>query len=109
VPAHKAGPGDVVINRARSIFLRPNIEQEKVALANRRGALGVRFVMRIPAVSVHRHDWWIIRHQILAAKRFHEPLLNFILGGAAVTHTSSNFLESPAVIESTASRAAKGS
>src|SRR5882762_3147884 len=93
--AHKAGPGYVVINCARSIFLRPNIEQNEVALANRRGAPRLRFVMRITAVSVHRHDRWIIRHQILAAKRFHEPLLNFMLAGAHVTHTSSNFLESP--------------
>src|SRR6266446_571738 len=42
--AHKARPGDVVINCARSIFLRPNIEQNEVALANGRGALCVRFV-----------------------------------------------------------------
>src|SRR6266581_5111372 len=93
--AHKAGPGDVVIHCARSIFLRPNIEQNEVALANRGGALCVRFVMRITAVSVHRYDRWIIGHQILAAKRFHEPLLNFALGSATVTHPSSNFLESP--------------
>src|ERR1700730_15662812 len=39
--AHKARPGDVVINCARSIFLRPNIEQNEVDLANRRGAIGL--------------------------------------------------------------------
>ena len=45
---------------------------------------GVRLVVRIAGVGIHRHDRRIVGHQILAGERFHEPLLDLVLGGAAI-------------------------
>ena len=50
--------------------------------------------MRVAAIGVHSDDWRIVGHHVLALEGFHEPLLNFVLVGAAAAYPPSNFLES---------------
>src|SRR5208282_1536966 len=45
--ANKAGPSDIVINRAGPAQLGPHVEQNEIAGADRRGAFAAGLVMRI--------------------------------------------------------------
>src|ERR1700691_1960527 len=55
--------------------------------------IGARLIVWISSVGIDRHDRRIVSEQVLAAKRFHEPLLNFMFGGSTVARPPSNFLE----------------
>src|ERR1700723_1273226 len=54
--ADEAGPGNVVINGCRRIFLRPDVEQNKIALANGCRVFSTRFIMRVAAMGVNSDD-----------------------------------------------------
>ena len=54
---------------------------------------GMRLVVRVAGVGIDRHDGRIVGQKILAAKRFHEPLLDFMLPGAAVANAIADFLK----------------
>src|SRR5262252_5870903 len=51
--------------------------------------------MRIAAIGVHADVRGIASDQTFAPEGFHDPLLDFVLVGAAVTGTTSDFLEGP--------------
>src|ERR1700686_954980 len=82
--ADHAGPGNVVIDGVGRVLFGPYIQQHKIAGVDRGRSLGARLVMRIPAVRIHGDDRQVFRPQVLPAKRFRQPRLNLILGGAAV-------------------------
>src|ERR1700721_4651039 len=52
------------------------------------------FVVRITGICASRNNWGIVSEQVLAAKRFHEPLLNLMLGSSAVAYALADFLKS---------------
>src|SRR5208282_973822 len=89
----KTHPGNVIVNRPRSILLPPHVKQDEVALANGNRTIGARLVVRVAGVGVHRHDGPVIGDKVLPAKRFHEPLLYFVLGGSTVACPPPNFPE----------------
>src|ERR1700675_4428773 len=86
-------PRNVVVDRVRYIFFGPDIEQYKIAFADWSSVRAARPVMRIAAIIVYRHHWRIRGHQILAAKRFKNPLLNLKFISAAFASTAADFLE----------------
>ena len=92
-PAHKTGPGNIVINRAGRVLLGPDIEQHEIAFPNGTGACSRRLIMGISAISVHRDNGRVFGDQVFPREGFHEPLLDFMLGGPAVAHLAPNFLE----------------
>src|SRR6516164_3154073 len=49
--------------------------------------------MRVAAVSIYGDDGRVVGDQILACERFHEPLLDGMLGGASVAHAATDFLK----------------
>ncbi len=55
--------------------------------------IGTGFIVRIAGVGVHGNDRRIIGQQILAAKRFHEPLLDSVFRGSTIAGTLADFLE----------------
>ena len=91
--ADETHPGNVIVHRARRVLLRPDIKQNEIALADGRRMVRARLVVRVAAIGVHRHDGRIVGHEVLAAKRFHEPLLDFMLVGSAVARAPADFLE----------------
>src|ERR1700685_4387294 len=53
----------------------------------------VRRVMRIRGIRVYGHDWGIVGEQVLASKRFYEPLLDFMLRGSTIARAFADLLE----------------
>ena len=49
-------PGDVGVDAAGRLLLGPEVDQQEVALADRRGVSGARLVVGIGAVGVDAHD-----------------------------------------------------
>src|SRR3989441_12526642 len=86
-------PGDVVVDGAGCILLRPHVEQDKTAFADGRRIFRARLVVGITAVCIHRHDRRIFGYQVFAAEGFHEPLLDAVLICAAVAHPPPDLLE----------------
>src|SRR5262249_42620658 len=62
--AYEPGPGNVVVDRPRSISLGPDIEQNKVAFMDSGGIFSPGFVMGIAAVGVDTDDGRIVSYQI---------------------------------------------
>src|SRR6185437_16994503 len=62
--AHEPRPGDVVINGMGFIFLRPNVEQDKITFADWSGVRAAGPIMRIAAIFIYRHYWCVRAHQI---------------------------------------------
>jgi len=91
---HDSHPRNVVIHRARRIFLRPYVDQNKIAFPNRHRTAGARLVMRIAAIGIHRDNRRIVRNHVLSRKRLHEKLLDLMFVRSPAAHPPSNFLES---------------
>src|SRR5208282_866944 len=91
--SNHAGPGDVVINRVGLVAFGPDVEQDEVALPNWRGSRRSWLVMRIAAVRVNTDVRRVLRHQVLALERLHDPLLHLELVRAAVAHATAHLLE----------------
>ena len=54
---------------------------------------GMRLIMRVPRIGVHRDNRRIIRQQVLPRKRFHKPLLDLMLFRPAIANALANLLE----------------
>src|SRR5271155_4776456 len=91
--ADETHPCDVVIDRSRNVFFPPHVEQDQIAFANGNGTVGAGLVVRIAGIGIHGNDRRIVGEQILAAERFHEPLLDSVFGRPTVPGTLSDFLE----------------
>src|SRR5258706_10847761 len=92
--AYCAGPGNVVEHCAGRVFLRPNVEQDKIAFANRHRVFGAGLVMWVTGVGVYSDDRWIVGDQIFLLEGVHEPLLDFVFVRATLAHAPPNFLKS---------------
>src|SRR2546429_6130292 len=92
--AHESRPGDVVVNGVGRILFGPHIQQDKIALTDRRGSFRLRLVVWVAAIGIHRDDAPGVRHQIFAGEGFPEPMLNFTFGCAAVADPPPDLLES---------------
>jgi hypothetical protein len=55
--------------------------------------IGARLIVRVAGIGVDGDDRRIVGEQVLAAKCFHEPLLNFMFRGSTVARPLSDFLK----------------
>ena len=55
--------------------------------------IGARLVVRVSGIGVDGYDRRIVGKQVLAAKRFHEPLLDFMFRGSTVAGAPADFLK----------------
>src|SRR5205807_2090928 len=74
----EANPGDVVIDAAGRLRLAPDVEQEQVALANRRRAVRFGLIVRVAAVWSDRDHGSVLHHNGMCAKLFEDPLLQIV-------------------------------
>src|SRR2546430_14039948 len=91
--AHESRPRDVVVHGFRRIFFGPHIQQDKIALTDRRGSFRLRLVVWVAAIGIHRDDGRVVRNQIFAGEGFHEPMLNVTFCCAAVADPPPDLLE----------------
>src|SRR5207248_10319720 len=91
--ANKTRPGNVVVDGVRRVLFRPDIQQDKIALANSRGVSCAGLVMRVSAVGVDSHDGRVVVHQIFSLQSLHEPLLHFVLSSAVVMGAPADLLK----------------
>src|SRR5882762_5140265 len=71
-------PSNIVVDAVRGQRFSPNVEQQQIACAHRRGPSFFRFVMRITGVRPDRDDWQRIGRHAAGAKLSHDPLLQVV-------------------------------
>ncbi len=91
--ADDAGPGDVVIDRAGSIQLGPDIEQDEVAGLKIAGEFLIGLIMRVSGICAGGNDRRRIGHQVLALKCLFDPLADGPLVPAAVADAMADLLK----------------
>ena len=81
--AAESGPSDVVIHRARRVELRPQVDQDEVAVPDHARAVPVGAVVRIAAVLVRGHDRPVHRDHALLAEAARDEARDLVLGRTA--------------------------
>src|SRR5215831_15370210 len=64
--ANIARPGQVAVNGARLVELRPQVDQHKIAFADWRIVGGTRLKMRITAMRADRTNGWMIGNKTVS-------------------------------------------
>src|SRR6266536_5082584 len=81
-----AGPGDVVVDRFRSVQLGPDIDEDKVAGLEVAGEILGGLIVRIAAVGAGGDNGQTVGDQMLALQCLGQPLTDAPLVPAAVAH-----------------------